>query len=63
MAMKILGDACTGCGTCECDCPSGAIRMAGDIYAVDAAACTECAGVHAAPNCVAGCPADAIAAA
>ena len=63
MAMRILTDECTVCGTCEFDCPSGAIRMKGDAYAIDPGKCTECAGVHAAPNCVAGCPADAIVAA
>ncbi len=63
MAMKILADDCTVCGTCEFDCPGGAIGMKGDMYVIDAGKCTECAGVHDAPNCVGGCPADAIVAA
>ncbi len=60
MAMKIVAAECTACGSCEFDCPNGAIRMKGDAYAINADKCTECAGVAAAPKCVAGCPADAI---
>ena len=60
MAFKIIAADCTGCGTCEFDCPNSAIKMKGDVCVIDAASCTECAGVHDAPNCVSGCPADAI---
>lgn len=61
MAYRIDAGACTGCGSCEFDCPNGAIKMKGDIYAINAAKCTECKGVFASPQCVASCPSDAIA--
>lgn len=61
MAMKIIAADCSGCGTCEFDCPNGAIRMKGDVYAIDAARCTECDGGGA--KCASVCPADAIVAA
>jgi len=60
MAYRIEASACTGCGSCEFECPNGAIKMKGDIYAINAAKCTECAGKFDSPQCVAACPADAI---
>lgn len=63
MAMKIDPNTCTGCGSCEFDCPSAAIRAKGDVYVINAAKCTECKGAFDAPQCVSLCPADAISAA
>ena len=63
MALKIKTDECMVCGTCEDDCPNGAIRMKGDTYVIDPAKCTECEGFFDKPNCAANCPADCIAAA
>ena len=53
MAYKI-NDACVNCGTCEPDCPVGAIPESGDKRVIDAAACISCG------TCAAECPAEAI---
>ena len=60
MAYRINASDCTGCGSCEFDCPNTAVKMKGDIYAIDAGRCTECEGVFATPQCVAACPNDAV---
>lgn len=52
MAHKISTD-CVACGTCEGECPVGAIS-AGDIYVIDPAQCTDCG------SCAAVCPTGAI---
>lgn len=62
MAYKILTGTCTVCGSCEFDCPSGAVKMKGDSYAIVAAKCTECDGADV-PQCISVCPADSIVAA
>lgn len=61
MAYSINPSECTGCGSCEFDCPNSAIKMKGDVYAIDAKRCTECNGHFAKPQCVSLCPSDAIA--
>ena len=63
MAFQINTAECTVCGTCEFDCPNGAVRMKGDAYVIDESKCTECVGFHDSPRCVAGCPAECIVAA
>ena len=52
MAYKITTD-CASCGTCEGECPMGAIS-AGDIYMIDPAVCTDCG------TCANACPMGAI---
>ena len=37
----VIGNDCIACGTCIDECPVGAISE-GDIYKIDADACTEC---------------------
>lgn len=63
MAMRIDAKQCTACGSCEFDCPNGAIKMKGDAYWIDAGKCTECSGQFDTPRCVEACPADVILAA
>ncbi|MFA6845611.1 MAG: 4Fe-4S binding protein [Sphaerochaetaceae bacterium] len=40
MAYKIL-DTCVACGTCQSECPSGAISE-GEIYKIDPNVCVDC---------------------
>ncbi len=48
-------DTCVGCGSCEADCPAGAIKVDDDGHAVvDTDACVECLA------CIDNCPAGAI---
>jgi ferredoxin len=59
MALYIT-EECTYCGACEPECPVTAISAGDDVYVIDAATCTECAGYADAPSCAAVCPSDAI---
>ena len=53
MAFKIT-DQCVNCGTCEPDCPVGAIVEKGDVRVIEADKCISCG------TCAAECPAEAI---
>lgn len=61
MAYQIDAAGCTGCGSCEFECPNRAIKMKGDVYVINAAKCTECVGFFDTPQCVGACPTDSIA--
>ena len=50
----VITDACVSCGTCEAECPVGAISQGDSQYVIDADACVDCGA------CEAGCPAGAI---
>ena len=52
MAYKIT-DSCVACGTCESECPVGAISE-GDIYSIDPDTCISCG------TCASVCPQGAI---
>lgn len=52
MAYKI-SDSCVACGTCQGECPVGAISE-GDIYKIDPNECIECGA------CASACPTGAI---
>lgn len=51
LAYKI-NDTCIACGSCEAECPVGAISS-GDIYVIDPDACIDCGA------CANVCPVDA----
>ena len=53
MAYKISSE-CISCGTCEGECPVGAISDGGDQFQIDAGKCTDCG------TCAGVCPVEAI---
>lgn len=59
MAMTIT-DLCLDCGSCEYDCPTGAVYQGAGKHEIDARLCDECADAGA-PRCVSQCPVDGIA--
>jgi MinD superfamily P-loop ATPase containing an inserted ferredoxin domain len=54
MAYKISEDLCIACGTCQGECPSGAISE-GDFYKIAPDTCIDCGA------CASVCPVEAIA--
>lgn len=50
----IITDDCISCGTCESECPVGAISAGDDKYVIDADACIDCGA------CLSACPTEAI---
>ena len=38
----VISDDCISCGTCEGECPVGAISMGADHYEIEPNACTDC---------------------
>ena len=59
MALLIT-DECINCDVCEPECPNGAITMGTEIYEIDPAKCTECAGHFDEPQCKVVCPVSCI---
>lgn len=53
MAYKIT-DSCVSCGTCQGECPVGAISEGADHYVIDADTCISCG------TCASVCPTGAI---
>ena len=53
MAHKINPDICVACGTCICECPTGAISE-GESYKIDPNICIDCG------TCADACPSGAI---
>ena len=53
MAYTIT-DKCVSCGTCESECPVGAISQGDTQYNIDADACIDCG------TCTSVCPTEAI---
>lgn len=53
MAYRILEDKCVACGTCQGECPVGAISE-GDVYSINPDLCIECG------TCAGVCPQEAI---
>ena len=50
----VISDECVSCGTCESECPVGAISQGDAHYQIDADACVECG------TCASVCPTRAI---
>ncbi|MBP5417896.1 MAG: 4Fe-4S binding protein [Clostridiales bacterium] len=50
----VISDACLSCGSCEGECPVGAIAQGDGKYEINADLCLECG------SCEAACPAGAI---
>ena len=50
----VISDACVSCGTCEGQCPVGAISAGDGQYVIDANTCIECG------SCAGACPTGAI---
>ncbi len=50
----IITDACISCGSCEAECPSGAISAGDTQYVINPEVCIDCGA------CEAVCPTQAI---
>lgn len=59
MALKIT-EECISCGACEPECPVDAITEGDSIFEIDPELCVECVGYFDEPQCVLGCPVEAI---
>jgi ferredoxin len=59
MALSII-EGCVSCWACEAVCPSQAVLATKPFFTIDAAACTECDGDHADPQCASICPIEGV---
>ena len=39
---RVISDSCVSCGTCEGECPVGAISQGDSQYVIDADTCIDC---------------------
>ena len=54
MPYRVNKDRCVSCGTCEGECPIGALKFEDDFPVIDANLCAECGA------CADACPCEAI---
>ncbi|MHB1854208.1 MAG: indolepyruvate ferredoxin oxidoreductase subunit alpha [Acidimicrobiales bacterium] len=57
MSLRVVAEACIGCGGCEYSCPTGALSKTDSflgIFAIDPYTCDDCG------KCVSKCPVDCI---
>jgi len=50
----VIGDECISCGSCQGECPVGAIAEGDGKFEIDAGTCIDCG------TCAGGCPVGAI---
>ena len=50
----VISDSCVSCGTCESECPVGAISQGDSQFQIDASSCVSCG------TCAGVCPTGAI---
>lgn len=50
----VITDECIACGSCESECPKGAISEGEDKYVIDTKLCDDCG------SCADQCPVEAI---
>ena len=54
MVYKIICEECILCGSCESECPKGAISEGEDCYVIDPEKCNDCG------SCAEVCPQECI---
>ena len=47
----VIGDSCISCGSCEGQCPVGAISMGEGKFEIDAAKCVDCGSLRRSVSC------------
>lgn len=51
-----IPDSCFGCGTCQPQCPTGAIQIEEEQYWIESGLCNRCDDHSPEPQCVVSCP-------